>query len=76
MRKKTPISSEGLAMLLSLAAQQFPLVCPVCHQAVQDIRLRGFWFVRVPCGHRVQTAPTDERGVHPDKQRITPTLPD
>lgn len=36
MRKKTPISSEGLALLLSRAAQQFSLVCPVCRQAVQD----------------------------------------
>lgn len=55
MRKKPQLSPEGLALVLSLAAQRFSPVCPVCHQAVTDIQPRGSGFVRVPCGHQVQT---------------------
>lgn len=60
MRKKPQLSPEGLALILSLAAQRFSLVCPVCHQPVTDIQPRGRAFVRVPCGHPVKTTPSDD----------------
>lgn len=53
MQKKPQISAEGLALVLSLAAQRFPLTCPVCHQEVKDIQPRGPRLVRLPCGHRI-----------------------
>ena len=53
MRKKPPISPDGLALILSLAAQRFPLVCPICHRAVQDIQRHGSWLTRLPCGHQL-----------------------
>lgn len=53
MRKKPQPSPEGLALIMSLAAQQFPSTCPVCHQVVKDIKLRGSQLYRLPCGHRV-----------------------
>lgn len=60
MRKKPQLCPEGLALILSLAAHRFALVCPVCQQAVTNIQPRGRGFVWVPCGHPLQTAPTDE----------------
>lgn len=56
MRKKPQLSPEGLALVFVLAAQRLPLVC---HQAVTDIQPHGSWFMQMPCGHRVQTDPTD-----------------
>lgn len=53
MQKKPQISAEGLALVMSLAAKRFPLVCPDCLQPVKDIELRGLELVRLPCGHQV-----------------------
>jgi hypothetical protein len=77
MRKKTPISSEGLALLLSRAAQQFSLVCPVCTRPRKTSGCVDHGLCECPvgigwdCFHRrrarslnVQTGVTGEEGVY------------